>query len=225
MSVTAYADNNDRVDRVYRQLAKVYDVAFGAILHSGRERAIRAIPTDRKLRVLEIGIGTALTVPEYPANCRIVGLDFSAAMLVKARKRIAKLGVTDRVALLQADATHLPFADDYFDIVFAPYVMSVVTDPLGVGREANRVCRTDGRIVLLNHFRSELPAVAKVERALSALTRYVGFRTDLQLMPLLAGAGLRPLSVQSVNVPPWWKLVVCVKKQTGEQEVRRTVVS
>ena len=222
MSVTAYADN-DLVEKVYRQLAKIYDVAFGVILQSGRERAIRAIPTDRRLRVLEIGIGTGLTVPEYPATCKIVGLDFSAAMLVKARKRIAKLDVTDRVALLQADAAHLPFANDYFDIVFAPYVMSVVTDPLGVGREANRVCRRDGRVVLLNHFRSELPAVAKVERVISPLTRFVGFRTDLQLMPLLAGAGLRPLSVQSVNVPPWWKLVVCVKKSTGEQEVRRTV--
>jgi phosphatidylethanolamine/phosphatidyl-N-methylethanolamine N-methyltransferase len=209
--MTAYADN-DLVEKVYRQLAKIYDVAFGAILQSGREHAIRAMPTDRKLRVLEIGIGTALTVPEYHDNCKIIGLDFSAAMLTKARKRIAQLGVVDRVALLQGDAAHLPFADDYFDIVFAPYVMSVVTDPLGVGCEANRVCRPNGRVVLLNHFRSELPAVATVERVLSPLTRYMGFRTDLQLMPLLAGAGLRPLSVQSVNVPPWWKLVVCEKK-------------
>lgn len=211
MSVTAYPDN-DRVEKVYRQLAKIYDVAFGVILQSGRERAIRAISTDRTLRVLEIGIGTALTVPEYSDNCKIIGLDFSAAMLAKARQRIVKLGVVDRVALLQADATHLPFADGFFDVVFAPYVMSVVTDPLGVGREANRVCGPDGRVVLLNHFRSESPAVAHVERFVSPLTRYVGFRTDLQLMPLLAGAGLRPLSVQNVNVPPWWKLVVCAKK-------------
>ncbi len=163
MSVTAYADN-DLVEKVYRQLAKVYDVAFGAILQSGRERAIRAISTDRTLRVLEIGIGTALTVPEYPDNCKIIGLDFSAAMLARARKRIAKLGVVDRVALLQGDAAHLPFGDGYFDIVFAPYVMSVVTDPLGVGREANRVCRPDGKVVLLNHFRSDRPALATLDR-------------------------------------------------------------
>jgi phosphatidylethanolamine/phosphatidyl-N-methylethanolamine N-methyltransferase len=210
MSVSAYADN-DLVEKVYRQLAKIYDVAFGAILQSGRERAIRAISTDCSLRVLEIGIGTALTVPEYPDHCKIIGLDFSAAMLVKAKKRIAALGAADRVALLQADAAHLPFADGYFDVVFAPYVMSVVTDPLGVGREAHRVCRPDGRVVLLNHFRSELRAVAQIEKVVSPLTRYVGFRTDLQLKPLLAGAGLRPLSVQNVNVPPLWKLVVCAK--------------
>ena len=210
MSATAYADN-DLVEKVYRQLAKIYDVAFGAVLQSGRERAIRAIAADRALRVLEIGIGTALTVPEYPDNCKITGLDFSAAMLDKARKRVSKLGATDRVALVQADAARLPFADGYFDVVFAPYLMSVVTDPLGVGREANRVCRPEGRVVLLNHFRSELPAVAHLERIVSPLTRYVGFRTDLQLKPLLAGAGLRPLSVQTVNVPPLWKLVVCAK--------------
>lgn len=203
---------NDLVEKVYRQLAKIYDVAFGVILQSGRERAIRAISTDRKLRVLEIGIGTALTVPEYPGNCRVTGLDYSAAMLVKARKRVSALGAANRVTLLQGDATHLPFTDGFFDVVFAPYVMSVVTDPLGVGREASRVCRPDGRVVLLNHFRSELPAVAHIEKVVSPLTRYVGFRTDLQLMPLLAGAGLRPLSVQNVNVPPLWKLVVCAKK-------------
>ena len=216
MAVTGYADN-DLIDKVYRQLAKVYDVAFGAILQSGRERAIRTIPTDRKLRVLEIGIGTGLTVPGYPDNCKIIGLDYSAAMLTKARKRIARLGAVDRVALLQGDAAHLPFSDDYFDVVFAPYVMSVVTDPLGVGREANRVCRPDGRILLLNHFRSERPAFAAVDRVLSPLTRYVGFRTDLQLAPLLAGAGLRPLSVQTVNVPPIWKLVVCAKDRSGNR--------
>lgn len=215
MSATAYADN-DLIEKVYRQLAKIYDVAFGALLQSGRERAIRAIAADRQLRVLEIGIGTALTVPEYPANCKIVGLDFSAAMLAKATSRIQALGAANRVVLLQADATHLPFADGFFDVVFAPYVMSVVTNPLGVGREANRVCRPDGRVVLLNHFRSERPALATFDRVLSPLTRYAGFRTDLQLMPLLDGAGLRPLSVQTVNVPPIWKLVVCAKGSDPE---------
>jgi len=90
-------------------------------------------------------------------------------------------------------------------------VMSVVTDPLGVGREANRVCRPDGKVVLLNHFRSDRPAFAALDRVLSPLTRYLGFRTDLQLKPLLAGAGLQALSVQTVNVPPIWKLVVCAK--------------
>ncbi len=214
--MNVYADN-DLIEKVYRYLATIYDVAFGAILQSGRERAIRAIPTDRTLRVLEIGIGTGLTVPDYPGNCRIIGLDYSAAMLTKARKRIARLGVVERVALLQGDAAHLPFPDDYFDVVFAPYVMSVVTDPLGVGREANRVCRHDGRVVLLNHFRSERPAFAIFDRVLSPLTRYVGFRTDLQLMPLLAGAGLRPLTVEKVNVPPIWKLVVCAKDHSGSR--------
>lgn len=210
MASTAHTDN-DLVEKVYRQLAKIYDVAFGAVLQSGRERAIRALPSGRKLRVLEIGIGTALTLPEYPATCEIIGLDFSSAMLEKAKRRVAALGATGRVALVQADATHLPFADGFFDVVFAPYVMSVVSNPIGVAREANRVCHPEGRVVLLNHFGSEQPAVAHLERFVSPLTRYVGFRTDLQLKPLLEDAGLRPLSVQNVNVPPLWKLVVCAK--------------
>ena len=201
----------DATRRVYARLARVYDVAFGRILRPGRARAIRQIPSDREVHVLEVGIGTALTVADYRSNCRVVGVDFSAAMLAHGQRRIADLGASDRTALLQADAAHLPFADHSFDVVFAPYVMSVVSDPCRVAREAGRVCRPAGRVMWLNHFGSDRPVWAALERQVSPLTRHVGFRADLQLASLFAGSGLRPVSVQRVNVPPLWKLVTCVK--------------
>jgi phosphatidylethanolamine/phosphatidyl-N-methylethanolamine N-methyltransferase len=205
---------NEFNQAVYRRLATIYDVAFGPILQSGRERAIRAIPADRDLAVLEAGIGTALTVAAYPAGCRVTGIDLSAEMLAQARRRVSKLGVAGRVNLVRADAARLPFDDGAFDAVVAPYVLSVVSDPVRVGRELGRVCRPDGRVVLLNHFGSESATGAAIDRWLSPLTSHVGFRTDLRLKPLLREAGLKPLSIQAVNVPPMWTLVLCVKDQS-----------
>ena len=109
------------------------------------------------------------------------------------------------------DAGRLSFAADAFDVVYAPYVMSVVPDPVRVALEMRRVCHPNGRIVLLNHFRSGGRFAARLERAISPLTRHLGFRADLDLCALLAAAGLTPLAIERVNVPPIWSLVICGK--------------
>ncbi len=202
---------NALVQRAYDRIARVYDFFFGAILEPGRVRAVRAIPSKPGLRVLELGIGTGLTVPLYSCDWAVVGVDLSPAMLVQARKRITELGLTTTVTLLEADGAQLPFADESFDAVLVPYVMSVVPDPLSVGRELRRVCRTDGQIILLNHFLSQDSLGARLERWISPVTRHLGFRTDLSLPWLLTGAGLTLIDVASVNMPPIWKLVTCVK--------------
>lgn len=202
---------NALVQRAYDRIARVYDFFFGAILEPGRVRAVRAIPATPGLRVLELGIGTGLTVPLYSRDWAVVGVDLSPAMLMQARKRVNELGLTTTVTLLEADGAQLPFADDSFDVVLVPYVMSVVPDPLSVGRELRRVCRTDGQIILLNHFLSQDSLGARLERWISPVTRHLGFRTDLSLPWLLTGAGLTLIDVASVNMPPIWKLVTCVK--------------
>ena len=115
------------------------------------------------------------------------------------------------MGLLQADGAQLPFEDETFDVVLVPYVMSVVPDPLSVGRELRRVCRASGQIIILNHFLSQDSLGAKLERWISPLTSRIGFRTDLSLHWLLTGAGLKPVDVSAVNLPPIWKLVTCVK--------------
>jgi len=201
---------NALVQRAYDRIAKVYDFFFGAILQPGRERAVRTIQSKPGLRVLELGIGTGLTAPLYSSDWSVVGVDLSSAMLMQARKRIAELGLAS-VQLVQADGARLPFNDESFDVVLVPYVMSVVPDPIGVGRELRRVCRQSGQIILLNHFLSQDSLGAKLERWISPLTTRIGFRTDLSLQWLLTGAGLTAVSIITVNVPRIWTLVTCVK--------------
>jgi phosphatidylethanolamine/phosphatidyl-N-methylethanolamine N-methyltransferase len=201
---------NALVQRAYDRIAKVYDFFFGAILQPGRERAVRTIQSKPGLRVLELGIGTGLTAPLYSSEWWVVGVDLSPAMLMQARKRIAELGL-ESVQLVHADGARLPFDDESFDVVLVPYVMSVVPDPIGVGRELRRVCRQAGQIILLNHFLSQDSLGAKFERWISPLTTRIGFRTDLSLQWLLTGAGLTAVSIMTVNVPRMWTLVTCIK--------------
>ena len=205
------ATANAFVQRAYDRLAKVYDFFFGAILQPGRVRAVRSINSRPGLRVLELGIGTGLTAPLYSRDWVVVGADLSSAMLIQARKRISELGLDRSVHLLQTDGAQLPFDDESFDVVLVPYVMSVVPDPISVGRELKRVCRPSGQIILLNHFLSQDSLGAKLERWVSPLTRHIGFRTDLSLPSLLSGAGLTAVSIMTVNVPRLWTLVTCVK--------------
>ena len=201
---------NALVQRAYDRIARVYDFFFGAILQPGRERAVRTIQSKPGLQVLELGIGTGLTAPLYSSDWSVVGVDLSSAMLMQARKRIAELGL-ESVQLVHADGARLPFDDESFDVVLVPYVMSVVPDPIGVGRELRRVCRQSGQIILLNHFLSQDSLGAKFERWISPLTTRIGFRTDLSLQWLLTGAGLTAVSIMTVNVPRIWTLVACIK--------------
>jgi phosphatidylethanolamine/phosphatidyl-N-methylethanolamine N-methyltransferase len=161
-------------------------------------------------QVLEVGVGTGINASLYPKECSVTGIDLSSSMLEKARDRIARKGVRN-VRLLQMDAANLKFADDSFDIVYAPYVISVVPDPVAVAREMRRVCRPGGRIVILNHFRSSNRVMAWLERSLSPFTVHIGFKSDLDLPAFLAQAELKPVSIQKVNVPRIWSLVTCMK--------------
>lgn len=212
---------NAFVQRAYDRLAGVYDLFFGIILQPGRRRALLGIPLTPGLRVLELGIGTGLTAPYYRPDWHVTGIDLSLGMLQEARKRLHGLGGGSTVRLIQADGARLPFDDETFDIVLAPYVMSVVPDPIGVGREIRRVCRPDGRVIILNHFLGRSAWRQWLESRLSPLTERIGFRTDLPLAWLLAGSGLEPVASQAVNVPPIWTLVTCVRAPvpgTGEAD-------
>jgi phosphatidylethanolamine/phosphatidyl-N-methylethanolamine N-methyltransferase len=209
LSVTAV--ENDFVEGVYDKLAKVYDVTFGPTLHPGRVQAIQKMHIQPDDRVLEVGVGTGINLSLYPRECQVTGIDFSASMLEKARERVWKKELQN-VRLVQMDAADLKFPDSSFDIVYAPYLISVVPDPVQVAREMRRVCRHGGRIIILNHFLSPNALISKVERLISPMTIHIGFRADLDLPAFLAQAELKPVTIEKVNVPKMWSLVTCLRE-------------
>ena len=208
LSVTAV--ENAFVENVYDKLAKVYDLFFGPTLHPGRLQAIERMKIQPGERVLEVGVGTGINLALYPREASVTGIDFSSSMLEKARERAARKHAAP-VRLLQMDAADIKFADDSFDIVYAPYLISVVPDPVKVAQEMRRVCRPGGRIIFLNHFLSPNPILSRIERLISPSTIHIGFKSDLDLPAFLAQAGLEPISIEKVNIPKIWSLVTCVK--------------
>ena len=198
------------VEAVYNKIAVIDDWLFGATLHTGRLEAIRRMDLQPGDEVLEVGVGTGINAALYPGNVTVTGIDVAEKMLEKAARRLAAHEIRN-VRLLQMDAAHLDFPDDSFDLVYAPYVISTVSDPVAVAREMRRVCRPGGRFVFLNHFLSSNRFVARAERLISPLTVYIGFKADLDLPAFLAQAGLNPVSIEKVNIPRIWSLVTCAK--------------
>jgi phosphatidylethanolamine/phosphatidyl-N-methylethanolamine N-methyltransferase len=208
LSVTVV--ENDFVARVYEKLASVYDLVFGPTLHPGRIEAIRKMKIRPGDSVLEVGVGTGINLSMYPPSCAITGVDLSTPMLDKARERILNKGLRN-CRVMEMDAAKMTFPDESFDIVYAPYLISVVPDPVAVAQEMRRVCRRGGRIVILNHFKSENPILSRIETAISPLTVHIGFKADLDLKGFLTQADLTPMSIEKVNIPKMWTLVTCVK--------------
>ena len=209
-ALSVAAVENDFVEGVYDKLAKVYDFTFGPTLHPGRMQAIQRMGICPGDRVLEVGVGTGINASLYPRDCAVTGIDLSSSMLEKARERVARKDI-HHVRLLQMDAASMQFADNSFDIVYAPYLISVVPDPVAVAREMHRVCRPGGSVIFLNHFRSPNRALAWIERGISPFTVHIGFKSDLDLPAFLAQAGLQPVSIEKVNIPRIWSLVTCIK--------------
>ena len=208
LSVTVV--ENDFVGAVYDKIAKVYDFTFGPTLHPGRLRAIDRMDIQPGERVLEVGVGTGINLSLYPDNCSVTGIDFSESMLEIARERAARKDIRN-VRLVQMDAADLKFADNSFDIVYAPYLISVVPDPVRVAGEMRRVCRPGGRVILLNHFLSPNLILSRIERMISPFTIHIGFKADLDMPAFLTQAEMQPQSIEKVNFPKIWSLVTVIK--------------
>ena len=208
LSVTTV--ETDFVEKVYQGIAAAYDYTYGPTLHPGRLADMEKMALRAGTHVLEVGVGTGINLALYPRNCRITGIDLSSKMLAKAQGRIDEKGL-HHCDLAEMDATQLKFADNSFDVVYAPYVISVVPEPVKVAREMYRVCRPGGRVIILNHFKSANRLMGWIERAISPMTVHIGFTADLDLPGFLAQAELKPVSLEKVNIPKMWTLITVVK--------------
>ncbi len=164
------------VERAYGRLAPLYDVVFGRVLEPGRRLMTAAAADIAPPTLLEIGVGTGLTLAGYPAATAITGIDISRDMLEKAHRRAGAMQGR-RIELALMDAESMDFPDASFDCVTLPYVLSVTPDPDRLVREIRRVCRPGGTILVLNHF-SGSRFWRGLEHSVSSLASRIGFRSD-----------------------------------------------
>ena len=177
----------DAVKAAYRRYAGFYDAIFGPVLQPGRRAVVEALVCRPGERVLEVGVGTGLSLPMYPPFVKLTGIDVSREMLGKARVRVERRGLENVEALLEMDAEAMAFPDAHFDKVVAMYVVSVVRDPARLLKDLHRVCKHDGEIFIVNHFRSDNRLLGAVEKALGGFSAQLGFRPDFEMRDMLPG--------------------------------------
>ena len=173
------ADTLDRgrVEKAYARWAPVYDLVFGKVFDAGRQASIAAAERVGG-RILEVGVGTGISLPDYARSNRLGGIDISAPMLRKAQERVVQHALTNVEALAVMDAKHLAFPDGSFDVIVAQYVITAVPDPEATLDEFARVLKVGGEIVLVNHIGAESGARKAMELAFAPVARRLGWRPE-----------------------------------------------
>jgi len=166
-----------QVERAYELLAPIYDFVFGAVFEKGRHASIAAADKVGG-RVLDVGVGTGLSLSEYSRSTRLYGVDISEPMLRRALKRVREFDLTNVETLAVMDAKNLAFKDSYFDAVVAQYVITAVPDPERTLDDFIRVLKPGGELILVNHIGAESGPRRVFELAFAPLARRLGWRPE-----------------------------------------------
>ncbi len=183
--------DRDAVAKAYARWAPVYDVVFGAVFERGRRASIAAAERIGG-RILEVGVGTGISLPDYARSNKLVGIDISEPMLRKAKQRVRQHSLTNVEALSVMDVAHLGFSDDFFDVVVAQYVITAVPDPEAALDEFARVVRPGGEIVLVNHIGAERGMRKALEMSFAPVARRLGWRPEFAWARLKRWVDARP---------------------------------
>lgn len=194
--------------KIYDLQSYFYDRTFGALVAKRIKKAVsehlNINPGDV---VLDLGIGTGAALEFYPNRGKVIGVDLSPGMLRECVKRIQSSNISN-ATVFRGNALDLPFEDSSFDHIFISHVISVVSDPVKLLREAQRVAKPGARIVIVNHFRSANPVIGWFEVVLSPLFSKIGWRSDLALQDLIRATGIEVdyrFKLESIDL---WETVV-----------------
>jgi phosphatidylethanolamine/phosphatidyl-N-methylethanolamine N-methyltransferase len=205
------------VRRAYARWAPVYDLSFGKIADAGRIIAVDTI-NRRRGKVLEVGVGTGISLPRYRRHLRVSGIDLSPEMLDKARDRVTRLGLSNVDELVEMDAGNLSFEDGTFDTVVAMYVMTVVPDPRKVMAELNRVCKPGGEVFIVNHFSQERGVRGFIEKVMAPFAEQLGWRSEFSINTILTQDGLHLVEERPMRPFGLFKLLRFVKQPGADME-------
>lgn len=192
---SVHRNGNGNGGILYNRLSSCYDFLFRWITYPRQKAMLNSIPIRPGARVMDLGVGTGISLPLYPRHCRVTGVDISPKMLARARRRAARKKLT-HVELVEMDAHGLDeaFPQNTFDIIIAAFVLTVTEDPVRVLKNMKRIGKPDCTLFILNHSKSLNPLVRKCEKILQPLCKRIGWRTGVDLEQLILEAGLHVVS-------------------------------
>jgi phosphatidylethanolamine/phosphatidyl-N-methylethanolamine N-methyltransferase len=202
----------EEIKKIYGGYSGAYDFIFKGFFFPRIKHAIETMHIRPGDRILDVGVGTGLSLPLFPDYCSVTGIDLSPDMLQEAKKKVEMRGLK-HITLMEMDAQNLAFEDDTFDHVISTHVISVVPDPVRVIAEMKRVCKKGGNIVLVNHFQSPNKLLAKFDELISPITKKVGWRTDLSLDGLIMDTKLDVRSMYKMSKIDLWTVVWAVNNK------------
>jgi phosphatidylethanolamine/phosphatidyl-N-methylethanolamine N-methyltransferase len=188
------------VARAYDRWAPIYDLVFGAVFREGRSDAIVAAERVGG-RIIEVGVGTGISLPQYARTNRIVAVDLSDAMLEKARQRVRENNLSHVEEVAVGDAENLSYADNSFDVVVAQYVITACPNPERALDEFVRICRPGGEIIITTRVGAGQGLRGAIERTLMPITSRLGFRTEFPWSRYEAWAATRSDVTLAENRP------------------------
>ena len=202
----------ESIKKIYAGYSNIYDALFKRFFYPRIKHAITYMDIKPGDRVLDVGVGTGLSLSEFPHNCNVVGIDLSTAMLRKAKDKIRSHRL-NHIKVMSMDAMRMSFKDDSFDKVFISHVVTVVPDPYRLMSEVRRVCKKGGQVVIVNHFKSSNKVVEIVEKLINPVCKKIGWRSDLCLNEFINRSGLNVRQKYMLKKLDFWHILFATNEK------------